>query len=276
MSDSNEVNTPGATDETMQVAIEIASKAKATQRIAAYLGSEAVLKRFADIMGDRHAAAYVNSVLTVVRGSEALQACSLDSIFLTALRAATLGLSCDPSLGEAYVVPFGARAELVVGYKGLYDMAVRTGKYRYINVAPIYEGVVVEENPISGFHSLTGHRQSNKVIGWLGAFEMVTGYAKTLYMTVEEIHAHAKAKAKAYNSPKSGWNTDTQAMERKTILRLLLRRWGYFDPAVVRQLDEIENPEANPDIYAPAVVDVEAEPGNKRSFEQNMHDLGYE
>jgi recombination protein RecT len=217
---------------------------KGLTKITTYMDAPLVKARFAQIMGERGASNYISSVLIAVADSKSLQECNPASIYTGALRAATLRLSVDPGVGQAYLVPFGKNATLIVGYKGLHDMAVRTNRYRYINVSPIYEGQTVTEDQITGFHSLGGGRSGNKVIGWIGAFEMLArfgGYSKTLYMTVEEIHEHGKRYSKSYNRSDSPWQTEPAKMERKTILRLLLRRWGYIDPADVKELEEIES-----------------------------------
>jgi recombination protein RecT len=258
----------------------------AIEKVSNYL--DKAHDRFAGIVGERNAGAYISSVMIVVKESEALQKCSMESIYISALRAATLRLSVDPSTGQAYVIPFRGRATLVVGYKGLYDMAVRTGKYRYINVGPIYEGMEVEENPLTGFHTITrtGNLNKNKIIGWIGAFEMnpergqATGFGKTMYMTVEEIHAHAKEYSSGYDNPKGTWKTETRKMERKTVLRLLIRRWGYLDPADVQTLTAVENEEViegEGDVYDIPEYDETAEEVNKetRTREENLSQLGF-
>jgi recombination protein RecT len=263
------------------------AKETAIVKISKYLGSEIVKSRFQDVLGDRSAGAYISSVVVAVKESTALQECHPESIYISALRAATLRLSVDPALGQAYMVPYSGRATLVVGYKGLYDMAVRTGKYRYINVGPIYEGQEVEENQITGFHSISGKRTGDKVIGWIGAFEMnpergqTTGFGKTFYMTVEEIHEHAKAYSKAYNNKKSPWQTETRKMERKTVMRLMIRRWGYLNPTDVAALEEVESEgeTIDADIYNPDLPNVpeydeEAET-HKRTAEENIQQLGF-
>ena len=84
-------------------------------------------------------------------------------------------LSVDPNLGQAYLVPFKNKATLIVGYKGLYDMAIRTGKYRYINVDKLYEGETIEINRLTGFAKLGGGKTGDKINGYFGAFEMMTG-----------------------------------------------------------------------------------------------------
>lgn len=213
----------------------------ALTKVKEYFGNDIIRANFREILGSRDSGAYISSVLLAVSDSRKLQECSLESIYKSALRAATLRLSVDPGTGQAYLVPYKGKATLIVGYKGLQDMAVRTGKYRYINVGPIYEGETIEEDRISGFLKITGHKIANKVIGWIAAFEMYMGFAKTIYMTCEEIHAHANKYAPSYHFSDSMWKTNPEKMERKTVLRTLLRQWGYLDPSDSAVLKEIES-----------------------------------
>jgi recombination protein RecT len=209
-----------------------------------YMKSDTIRVRFAEIVGgDRNAASYIASVLLAIADNEDLQKCTVPSIYISALRAATLRLSVEPGLGQAYIVPFRDHATLIIGYKGLVDMATRTGRYRYINTNKIYEGEEIIEDRITGFVSIGGGKKSNKVVGHLAAFEMINGFAKVIYMTVEEIHAHAEKYSKGYDNPKGLWQKEPEKMERKTVLRILLRKWGYIDPADAYVLDEMQEDE---------------------------------
>jgi len=254
----------------------------AIQKVSSYMRSDSVKERFAEVVGSHNAGSYISSALLAVASSPKLQECRMESIYLSAMRAATLRLSVDPGTGEAYLVPYGGNATLIVGYKGLYDMAVRTGKYRYINTGRVYEGEIVEEERISGFHSITGKAISKKTIGWIAAFEMNPergqryGLAKTLYMTKEEIHEHARKYSKSYSFKDSGWQTDPEAMERKTVLRLILRRWGYLDPADMTVLRSIEaEPDSIDAEYTDAPIPQEMKEIEKRSEAQLLQELGY-
>jgi recombination protein RecT len=233
--------------------------------------SDEIRAKFAEVLGDHNVGAFISSVMIAVMNSEKLQECTPVSIFMSALRAATLRLSVDPSLGQAYLVPYAKIATLIPGYKGLMDLAVRTGKYRYIHVDHIYEGEVIEEDRISGLHKITGGPTSgsSKTIGWIAAFQMMNGYSKTLYMTVEEIHAHAKKyNLNGYDNPKGLWKKDPAVMERKTALRTLLRKWGYMDPTDSAVLAEIEGD----------VIDGQAEEVgiNPETAVNQQVELGYE
>ena len=259
----------------------------AIQKVTNYMRSDIVKARFAEIVGDRNAAPYISSVLLAVANDQSgnLAKCDPKSIYISALRAATLRLSVDPSTGQAYLVPFGGQATLIVGYKGLQDMAVRTGKYRYINIGPIYEGEEVQVNRISGFHSIAGNKTGDKIVGWLGAFELFSGFGKTFYMTLAEIHEHAKKYSKGYNFKDSVWKTDPQAMERKTVLRLMLRRWGWLDPNDVTTLEELEKENVIDGEFASDYLpsDSELEQAEKeiveevkRTEKENIEQLGFE
>lgn len=206
------------------------------QEIKRYSRSPEVMQRFAEAVGSASAAgSFIQSALLAVAQAPALQECTPDSIMASAMRAATISLYCEPSIGHAYLVPFKdksgvKRAQLIIGYKGLYQLALRTGKYRYINVSEIYEGQSVDEDQLTGKTTITGKRISSTVIGYVAYIELYTGFSKSLYMSLEEIEAHKKRYSKGYDRQDSAWKTNPEDMARKTVLRLLLSRYGYLDP----------------------------------------------
>lgn len=202
--------------------------------IQKYGKSQEVVARFAEAVGKNAAGSYIQSALLAVSQNPQLMSCTPQSIMSSALRAATIQLFCEPSLGHAYLVPFrsknGTTATLIIGYKGLYQLALRTRQYRFIDVCPIFKGENVEAERLTGKVNITGSKESMEVIGWLGGFRMINGFEKFLYMTVEEIHTHGKRYSRGYDRPDGAWKTNPQEMEKKTVLRLLLSRYGYLDP----------------------------------------------
>ena len=85
----------------------------AKQRFTNVLGNEAVATKFSQLL------------VTSVQKSPALAACKPISIIGCALELASLGLSPDQQLGEAYMVPYKDQAQLQIGYKGLLVLAER-------------------------------------------------------------------------------------------------------------------------------------------------------
>ena len=204
------------------------------EKTKAIMRSDEVIQKFAEVLGtERSARKYIGSVLLAVGQSDKLQECTPQSIMISGMRAATLKLTVDPALGHAYMVPYGSKATMIVGYKGLMQLALRTGKYRTINVATIYDGQEVEEDQLKGIHTIKGlpkyDRKKWVAIGYMLYFELRDGFSKTFYMTVEEIDAHAKKYSKGYNRSDSLWKSDFENIAKKTVIRLGLSRYGYFD-----------------------------------------------
>lgn len=245
---------------------------KPMEKIQGYLESEVIKSRFANVLGNQASASYISSVLLAVANKPELQVCTPSSIYISALRAATMRLSVDESTGQAYLVPFKDKATLIIGWKGIYDMAIRTGKYRRIEVHKLYEGETFEQDRLTGAMSLGGSKKSSKTGGWLAIFEMYPpkgqrdGMSAALCMSVDEIHAHAVKYSRGYDRKDGAWKNATEQMEKKTVLRLLLRSRGYIDPQDEAALAEIEEettghdlPDGDNSFNLPEdVVDVEA------------------
>jgi recombination protein RecT len=244
-----------------------------------YMRSEDVMVRFQEILGKTSAAAFVTSVLIAVSNNQYLQKCTRASIYTSAIRAASMRLSCDPATGHAHLVPYGETATLVVGYKGIQHMALRTGKYRYINPFVVYEGEILVEDRLTGVVRLEGGRKSDKVVGYGHYFEMLNGYIHCLYMTLEEIVQHAKTFSKSYNRPDSAWKTNFEAMAKKTVVRLNLTKHGYLDPTdqmLLEVADENANDTGNiiDGEAAPVVEDVPFD-APKKTEEQLLKEVGF-
>jgi len=220
-------------------------------KIKAYGQSPEVTNSFVQLLG-KSAPHYIQSALIAVQTNETLMECTPRSIFRSALRAATLGLSCDPSLGHAYIVPYKNKdtgekeAQFQPGWHGVQHMALRTGKYEYINVSPVYEGEQVVEDRITGDLKIEGIPSGSKnTIGLIASFKLLSGYKKSIYMSNEELEEHGRKYSKMYNRPDSIWKTNKKIAYHKTILLKLLRTYGYIDPMDAAVLDEVENEEAD-------------------------------
>jgi recombination protein RecT len=227
--------------ERQQVAIQKTEAKTALDRIRQYSEMEEVKKRFINLLGERDGRAYVEAVVIAVANSDDLQACSPKSIMVSAMRAASLKLSVDPILKQAHLVPFGKEAQLIVDYHGLVQLSVNTGYYEIApNVFEVYQGEEVKTDRFSGKITIEGTATSKEVIGWGSYFKAKNGTERYLYMTNEECDEHGQKYSKAYNSRRSGWQTDRDKMRRKTVLRLLVSRWGNFSPHVQNVLMQDE------------------------------------
>ena len=198
--------------------------------------SKNVVQRFNEVLG-ANSAGFISSLMTLWRNNEKLQMCDSNSILGAAGQAAILKLSILPQMGYAYVIPYYDSkakkyvATFQIGYKGLIQLAMRSGQYSRLNATEVYEGEIRGRNVITG-ELETGERTGDEIIGYVAYMELVNGFNKTLYMTRAEIEDHAKRYSDSYradvekNQSRSIWSKNFSAMARKTVLKKLLTTYA--------------------------------------------------
>jgi recombination protein RecT len=203
--------------------------------------SEKMMRQLSGILGNQQARAFASSVILEVSKSKRLKECEPSSIIRSAMRAAQLKLSCDPDTGQAYLVPFKDQCTLIVGYKGMEQLALRTEKYSDLAVNEIYDGQQVKTDQITGRLTVLGQALSDKVIGYVGYLRLLSGFQKAIYWSIEDIHKHAKRYSPSYSKQDGPWQTETPKMEKKTVLLDLLRKWGLIDPHDIMALNAYDD-----------------------------------
>ena len=222
-----------------------AAPAPATASVGVMLNSlldrEGYRKRFDELLGKR-APQFVSSIVSMVNGDKNLEKAFMNApitVIQSALKAATFDLPIDPTLGYAYIVPFNNRkddgsyvmeASFVIGYRGLLQLAMRTGAYEKINVVDVREGELVSYNRLTEdveleFVEDEDERDALPIIGWCGYYRLTNGMEKTIYMSRKQIVKHEEKNRKGKYMGK-GWRTDFDAMAAKTVLRRLIGKWG--------------------------------------------------
>ena len=217
-------------------ATQQAAKMSINQMMSSLLDSEKMRGRFEELLGKR-TPQFVSSMVTLINASEDLQEAFRNnpmSVIQSCLKAASFDLPIDPSLGYAHIVPFRVHgvmtATSILGWKGMHQMAIRTGVYRAINVVDVREGELRSYNRLTEeaeieFVEDDEEREKLPVVGYIGCYRLINGFEKTVYMTVEQIKAHEKKHRKGQYMGK-GWRDDFDAMARKTVYRNLIGKWG--------------------------------------------------
>lgn len=217
-----------------------------------------VRKKFQEMLG-RNSAAFITSVLQIVSSNALLTNADPNSIYHAAAVAATLNLPIQNALGMAYIIPYNQKqkgggykqvAQFQIGYKGYIQLAQRSGQIKTISATPVYEGQLVEENPLSGHVFDWKKKQSNKIIGYASYFQLLNGFEKIWYATTDEITAHALKYSQSFAKGYGLWKDDFEAMATKTVLKLLLSKYAPLsvemqkaliaDQAVVNDADSLD------------------------------------
>lgn len=169
---------------------------------------------------------FMSSMIDLYTGDTALQNCDPEKVAMECVKAAALDLPLVKSLGYAYVVPYKGVPTFTIGYKGLIQLAQRTGQYQTINADKVYEGELTGSDKLSGTVRLDGEKTSDEVIGYFAYFKLLNGYEKTLYISKEDITDYAKHYSPSFNSKYSPWQTEFDKMACKTVLRQLISKYG--------------------------------------------------
>jgi recombination protein RecT len=210
------------------------------QRLKNALNAESVQEQFRNALADS-APLFVASLIDIYGSDRNLQECEPGAVIMEALKAATLRLPINKNLGFAYIVPYKnkgkAEPQMQIGYKGLIQLAMRTGEYRYLNADVVYEGELKSYDKLTGHMDLNGERKGDKVVGYFAYLELLNGFSKTVYWTKEQVIEHAKRFSKSYSSQYSPWQTDFDSMALKTVLRNLITKWGIMSVEMVQAVD---------------------------------------
>lgn len=218
-------NTKGAI--TAATAAQAAAPARKTpaQLMNAILTSEAT-QNMLQRMCKENAGAITASILDLYNTDTYLQQCDPKQVFGECLKAVSLNLPINKQLGFAWIIPYKGVPQFQIGYKGLIQLAMRTGAYRYINAGPVYEGELQKTDKLTGAIDLNGPKISDKVIGYFAYIETLNGFSKTLYWTDEYARNHAARYSKSYKTGSAIWKDNYEEMQVKSVLRNLLNHWG--------------------------------------------------
>jgi recombination protein RecT len=178
------------------------------------------------------------SVLSVVNNNELLKKAEPMSIIQSAMIAASLDLPVDPNLGYSYIVPYKGAASFQIGWKGLVQLALRSGQYKNINVIEIYEGELVKFNRLTEELELDfSAKKSDAVEGYAAYFELANGFKKTIYWPKSKVEAHRKK----FSKSDYVWKENYTAMAEKTLIKALLSKWGILSIELQKAYTEDEH-----------------------------------
>lgn len=205
------------------------AKSNLTQ-LKGLLSAESTKKRFFEILGSK-SASFISSIINVVNGNPALQEANPNTVLMSAAIAATLDLPINPNLGFAAIVPYKEKGQAVAQFqmmwRGLVQLAQRSGQYRTLNTTEVYEGEIKRQNRFTGEIEFdTDGRKSDKIIGYVAYMSLLNGFEKYFYMSREECEKHAKRYSKTYQKGYGKWKDDFDAMAKKTVLKLLISKYG--------------------------------------------------
>jgi len=157
--------------------------------------------------------------------------CTPASVFDAVRQAADLGLDPSGSLGSAYLVPYKSNCQLIPGYRGLIDLACRSGFVKTVNAWVIYEkdeweapyaGKLPKHRPY--FPRLDDDPDPGRVIGAWARAVLANGATECHVMPFAKLEAiRVKSPTVVLGLKNTPWFTHTDEMYRKCPIRALAK-----------------------------------------------------
>ena len=204
---------------------------KPMDKLKSMLNVDSVKEQFRNALKE-NSGAFLASIIDLYGSDTYLQKCDPQTVIMECLKAATLKLPINKQLGFAYVVPYKSKGvhvpQFQIGYKGYIQLAMRTGQYKFLNSGILFEGIKIKHNILTGGIEFTGEPTSSKAQGYFAHMELTNGFTKTVYMTADEVLAHAKRYSKSFTHDSSAWKSNYDEMATKTVMRKLLSHFGFL------------------------------------------------
>lgn len=210
---------------------------------------------------------FTRIVLSAISANPQLGSCTPNSFLGAMMTSAQLGLEVNTPLGQAYVLPYRNKgvleAQFQLGYKGLIDLAYRSGEVEVIQAHVVYENDDFECE--YGLDPKLMHKPADsnrgEPIKVYAVFKTKSGGFGFEVMSMENVRKHAAKYSKSYGSGYSPWKTNFEEMAKKTVLKRVLKYAPLksdFVKAAVQ--DEVIKKDISDDMYTvPAEYIMDAE-----------------
>lgn len=200
---------------------------------------------------------FTRMVLSALSATPKLAECSPQSFLAAMMTAAQLGVEPNTALGQAYLLPYRNHGQMEcqfqLGYKGLIDLAYRSGEVSVIQAHTVYENDVFEYE--LGMDPKLRHvpakADRGEAVAYYAMFKTKDGGYGFEVMSVDDVQRHAQRYSKSYGSGSSPWRSNFDEMAKKTVLKRALK-YAPLKSDFVRGIsqDETIKAELSDEMYA--------------------------
>ena len=172
---------------------------------------------------------FTRMVLSALSSTPKLAECSPQSFLAAMMTAAQLGVEPNTALGQAYLLPYRNHGQMEcqfqLGYKGLIELAYRSGEVSVIQAHTVYENDVFEYE--LGMDPKLRHvpakADRGEAVAYYAMFKTKDGGYGFEVMSVDDVQRHAQRYSKSYGSGSSPWRSNFDEMAKKTVLKRALK-----------------------------------------------------
>lgn len=172
---------------------------------------------------------FTRMALSAINSTPKLAECTPMSFIAALMNAAQLGLEPNTPLGQAYLLPYKNKGVLEcqfqIGYKGVIDLAYRTGQIQMIQAQAVRESDYFEYQ--YGLEPKLIHRPGDGARGEVtfiyGMFRLTNGGYGFEVSNKADMDAFAEKYSKSYGSRYSPWTENYEDMAKKTVIKRALK-----------------------------------------------------
>jgi recombination protein RecT len=198
---------------------------------------------------------FTRITLSALSSNPTLQQCSPKSFLGAMMTAAQLGMEPNTPLGQAYLIPYknhgNLECQFQLGYKGLIDLAYRSGQVSTISAQTVYanDEFVYEMGLEPKLKHVPARSDRGDPVAFYAVFRTKDGGYGFEVMSVEDVRTHARRFSKAFGS--GPWQTNFEEMAKKTVLKKALK-YAPLKSDFVRELsaDETIKSEVSEDMFS--------------------------
>ena len=168
-------------------------------------------------------------VLSAISANPKLGSCTPSSFLGAMMASAQLGLEVNTPLGQAYILPYQNKgvleAQFQLGYKGLIDLAYRSGEVELVQAHIVYANDTFEcEFGLDAkLKHIPAEKDRGEAVKVYAMFKTKSGGYGYDVMSIDDVKRHAEKYSKAYKSGFSPWSTNFEEMAKKTVLKRCLK-----------------------------------------------------
>lgn len=176
--------------------------------------------------------------MTALTQNTQLASCTPASFIGAVLNAAQLGLEPNTPLGQAYLIPYAGKCTFQLGYRGMIELARRSGQIALIKAHEVYENdeFDYELGLDPKLRHIPAKGDRGKVVSYYAFYKTKDGDFDFEVATRQEMEEHRRKYSKARNSP---WVSEFDAMAKKTLIKRVLK-YAPVSTEVARQIQTDE------------------------------------
>lgn len=166
--------------------------------------------------------------LSAFNSNTKLQCCEPMTFIAAMMQSAQLGLEPNTPLGQAYLIPYKVKevdkVQFQIGYKGLLELANRSGKMKTLYAHEVKDNDEFEidyglEQKLIHKPLIKGDR--GEVIGYYAVYQLEPSGYNFIFMTKDEVMEHGKKYSKNFEG--GIWEKEFDSMAKKTVIKKLLK-----------------------------------------------------